>query len=84
MEKRKDYRVIAYDAFFQDYMWNTEELFESEEQATEYAKELYETIDTYTDEVVLYVRGLGMGEWCMFGYITVNENDEPCVVECFC
>lgn len=84
MEKRKDYRVLAYDCFFQNYMWDTESFFETEEQATEYAMNLYYEIDTYNDEIQLYIRTLGMGEWQMFGYITEDENDNPCVEECFC
>ena len=83
MENRKDYRVIVYDGVFQDYLWETEEFFETEEQAIENAMEYYEFIDTYNDEVQLYVRGLGIGEWCMFGYLIEYENGKPCLEECF-
>lgn len=84
MEKRKDYRMIVYDGFFQDYIWETEYLYDTEDDVIENAKEMYSYIDQYSDEVQLYVRGLGMGEWCMFGYIEKDENNNLYVEPCFC
>lgn len=83
MKKRKDYRVIVYDAFLQDYIWSTEAFYDSEAEATKGAMETFLEFDDYTYEIQLYIRCLG-GEWQMFGYIEVDEDEKLYVEECFC